>query len=63
MAVQQVSVTLVDHPADMGMGETSPQGGQDGQAVNDVAEGARLEEHDAAGVEIGERRTAPGGHA
>ena len=62
MAAQQVGVGKVDNPADVGVREAPAQGGEDGQAVNDVAEGARLEQDDAAGVDFGEGRSAPAGH-
>ena len=62
MAAQQIGVGPIDDPADVGVREAAAQGGQDGQAVNDVAEGARLEQDDAAGVDFSERRQSPAGH-
>src|SRR4051812_24385642 len=47
MAVEQAAERSIDHPGDRRVGPTSPQGRQDGKGIDDVAEGARLDQADA----------------
>ena len=44
MSLEQWSERLLDDPADQGGGMFASQGGEDGQRMNDVAQGARADD-------------------
>src|SRR5262249_18063765 len=55
VAIEERLVGAVDDPGDVGVGELVPQRPEDGQSVDDVPEGARLDDRDAASPQVGER--------
>src|SRR5262245_18528877 len=58
VAVEERLVGAVDDPGDVGVGKLVPQRPEDGEGVDDVAEGAGLDEGDALHSDFVERRSA-----
>src|SRR5262249_47343844 len=54
-------VGAVDHPGNVGLRKTLPQGSQHRQTVDDVAEGAGLDEGDTGRVVIAQRCSSVNG--
>jgi hypothetical protein len=62
MADQERFVAAIDHPGDVCLGETSAQGRQHWEAVDDVTQGTGFDERDAPGWVAVEPNTSFGRH-